>query len=91
MESTKIICDGCNEQCEHYIAINDATLRCANGMSISVSIGFRNFEIKNKHFCSLDCIRNYFYNKIPSSSRGDDFLPGEQIGKRAAGNKILEK
>lgn len=84
MEKITITCDGCNEECNYYIEIKDAILKCANGKKLSRSIGFAHLEMKNRHFCSPSCMIDYFYEKMPNPDRGDYFFPSEQIGKMSA-------
>lgn len=91
MKNSSTICDGCEQECKYYIEILDSTLRCANGGTLSVSLGFRDLQIKNKHFCCYECLINYFYDKMPSDKRGDYIFPGYQVGKMSAAGKELQK
>lgn len=90
-QNTVTICDGCREECHHFIHIKEGMLRAANGKNLSVVLGHSDIEMKEKHFCSAECMVDWFYEKMPHERRGQFYFPGSQVGELAAGNKILGK
>lgn len=91
MQKTLVTCDGCGEECNYHISINDAILKCANGRKLSVSLGYSHLTIKDQQFCSIYCLVDWFYQKMPNQDRGDYFFPGDQVGKMSARKTELTK
>ena len=83
MKIEKYKCDNCREEIENFFHFRDVLIRRSNGKKIGRTIGFGELELKDKTFCSIDCMKDFIETKAELGDfglRGDYYLPGEQVG-----------
>jgi hypothetical protein len=91
-----VVCDNCHDECRSYMHFRDVTFRLANKnftekYPVGYTIGFRDFtgELKDRVFCSAECLEDYLTRKITGRSSNDRyFFPGDQVGADSPQGKV---